>query len=118
MNKIYTATNNIDFKPYQIVCLEFSATCLYGEVIQIIEQRQTCWVRPMLIAHEGNIFQDFKSSPDVILPTCLFRPCFDNEILPLLSQISDSNTPQNDQSSSFDLNLFIHKIWLAYQDKF
>jgi hypothetical protein len=42
------------FKPSQIVCLEHQNNYLYGEVIQIIESRQLCWMRPLMLAVFAN----------------------------------------------------------------
>ena len=33
---------NPNFQPSQIVCLEHGNTCLYAEVIQVLEERQMC----------------------------------------------------------------------------
>jgi len=38
------------FAPYQIVCLEHQQSYLYGEVIQVIESKNLCWMRPLLLA--------------------------------------------------------------------
>jgi hypothetical protein len=38
------------FQPRQIVCLEHETTRLYAEIIEFVEARQVCWVRPLMLA--------------------------------------------------------------------
>ncbi len=81
---------------YQIVCLEHGDQIFYGEVIQVVESRQLCWVRPLALAPiptPENYFGgkapwiDLRQTADVVYPLCLFRPALDTEVLPLLSQL-------------------------------
>lgn len=118
MSKIFSAINNLAFKPNQIVCLEYYDERLYGEVIQVIEQRQTCWVRPILIVQQEFLVRDLRSSSDLILPLGLFRLCFDTEVMPLLTQLDQLHSLTNNQSASFDLNSFVQQVWQTNQDKF
>ena len=118
MSEIFPATGDEAFKPHQIVCLEFYDERLYGEVIQIIEQRQTCWVRPILIVQQEVLVGDLRSNSDLILPLRLFRLCFDTEIIPFLTQLNQLHPISSNQSPSFDLNLFIQQVWQTSQDKF
>lgn len=118
VSEILPAIGGITLKPNQIVCLEFDDELLYGEVIQIIEQRQTCWVRPILIAQQEKLICDLRSSSDLILPLGLFRPCFDTEMIPLLTQLNQVSSVSSAHSTNFNLNVFIKQVWQNNQDKF
>ena len=118
MSEIFPTIRGAAFKPSQIVCLESYDERLYGEVIQIVEQRQTCWVRPILIVQQKVLVVDLRSSSDLILPLRLFRLCFDTEIIPFLTQLNQLHPISSNQSPSFDLNLFVQQVWQTSQDKF
>ncbi len=67
-----------NFQPLQIVCLEHLATCLYAEVIQVVESRQVCWVRPLLLVQystEEPLVIDLRSTIDFALVFSFFSPC-------------------------------------------
>ena len=118
MSQISPTIGDITFKPNQIVCLEYYDERLYGEVIQIVEQRQTCWFRPLMLVRQQVVIVDMRSSSDLILPLRLFRLCFDTEIIPFLTQLHQLHSIPNKQSTSFDLNLFVQQVWQTNQDKF
>ncbi len=46
MDDVVFDTADWQFKVNQIVCLEHQSNQLYGEVIQLIPDRQLCWFRP------------------------------------------------------------------------
>lgn len=118
VSKIFSTVGSITFKPNQIVCLEFNNQSLYSEVIQVIEQRQTCWVRPILIAQQEKLICDLRSTSDLILPVCLFRACFDTEMLPLWAQLNQIHSISHHKPTTFNLNVFIQKVWRQNQEKF
>lgn len=119
---------NLPFKESQIICLEHQATCLYGEVIQLIVDRDMCWFRPIcmnIAITESN--QNLKnydlvhlpSSSDLLWPIPLFRPAFDTEVLSLFSELNSTDELVKDHKSSREyLNKFIYQVWIANQDKF
>lgn len=72
---------------HQIVCLEDEHTQLYAEIIQVIPQRQTCWVRPTVLAQDGVVYP-VTDCPDLVWPIARFRPAFDTEVIPLLAQLA------------------------------
>lgn len=49
MDDIVFNTTKIDLKANQIACLEYQQDRLYGEVIQLIPDRQLCWFRPIYL---------------------------------------------------------------------
>ncbi|MBI4781976.1 MAG: hypothetical protein HY785_11760 [Oscillatoriophycideae cyanobacterium NC_groundwater_1537_Pr4_S-0.65um_50_18] len=100
-----------NFQPSQIVCLECQAAYLYAEVIQVVEQRQLCWVRPIALVedfkgkpvsnqqswNQGNasynrpgtsdILYDLREGSDLLCPASLFRPALDTEVIPILTEL-------------------------------
>jgi hypothetical protein len=137
MNQYVSLKAEPPFQSGQIICLEHQDTCLYGEVIQIISQREQCWFRPRFLAIKPSDSElpdsttqviQLSNSSDLLLPLCLFRASWDTEVIPLLSQISDlgegSALHEGDESSTNDslsrqyLHQFIYRVWQANQDKF
>ncbi|MBD2180837.1 hypothetical protein H6S82_23400 [Planktothrix sp. FACHB-1355] len=118
----------VNFQPSQIVCLEHQATRLYAEVIQIIESRQMCWVRPLMIAipvcyenagSEQYTLYDLRQGADLVWPSILFRPALDVEVIPLFTHLQTSKTQtHNTQLAHQHLQDFIRQVWLAYQNYF
>jgi len=54
---------------YQIVYIESGETRLYGELVQHMEDRQTCSVRPLslrLVATPAPEYLDVRNGPDII----------------------------------------------------
>jgi hypothetical protein len=117
--KMNSITN---FQPLQIVCLEHLATCLYAEVIQVVESRQVCWVRPLLLVKSATgiepLILDLRSTIDLLWSLTAFRPALDTEILPFLTSIFASTPPQ--QSNIYarqQLNSFMQKLWQAQKSE-
>lgn len=107
-----------NFQPLQIVCLEHLASCLYAEVIQVVESRQVCWVRPLLLVESATdsapSVLDLRSSIDLLWSLAAFRPALDTEILPFLASLFASAPPQ--QSNVYarqQLNHFVQQLWQA-----
>lgn len=75
MNDIVFDSANLALKENQIVSLDYLDNHLYGEVIQLIRDRQLCWFRPLcLILSDSeddlNLGEDRQRSPNlqVVLP--------------------------------------------------
>jgi hypothetical protein len=87
------------FQPSQIVGLEHETSCLYAEVVQVIESRQNCWVRPLMLVFWSEATQmqnslatmaaryDLRHDSDLLLPLTLFRVALDVEVLPWLADL-------------------------------
>jgi hypothetical protein len=143
MNNIASSSLDLPLKASQIVCLDHQASSLYGEVIQLIPQRQRCWFRPLCLvissdtesllepdfpgkleyvhsqATEMGILINLRSGSDLLWPDSLFRPALDIEIIYLLPQLKELN--HHSETKTFQqkyLNQFIHLVWQAHQDKF
>ena len=121
---------SIPFKESQIICLEHQGTCLYGEVIQLILEREMCWFRPLYMTidrldcrhdcdRENWELIQLQFSSDLLWPINLFRPALDTEVIALLAYLDDSRKPeQNKTSHRRYLNQFIRQVWAANRDKF
>ncbi|MBE9125869.1 MULTISPECIES: hypothetical protein [unclassified Coleofasciculus] len=112
------------FQSHQIVCLEHETTRLYAEVIEVVELRQVCWIRPLLLAvsvasPESQELYDLHQGPDLLWPTRLLRPALDTEVIPLLLKIDylDSKLPDNPTIHE-RLSYFITEIWQAHPEEF
>lgn len=101
--------------PGQIVCLNHQNYALYSEVIQVISQRDSCWVRPLLLVinfEETQEIYDVRCVSDLIFPLRLFRPALDTEVIPLLSELSKNDlSPQEEQISRALFQALIREIW-------
>ena len=124
-------TETSSFCPQQIVCLEHNACCLYCEVIQVVESRQLCWVRPLfltVLSEAASIYHqlsapkiliDVRLTSDLLYPISLFRPALDTEVIPLLTQIETQNTSPNAINlAKQQLRHFITQVWQDHLEKF
>lgn len=113
-----------NFSTHQIVCLEHQQSCLYGEVIQIIESKDLCWMRPLFLVFfplvnqakddflETQELLDLRLTSDVAYPLKLFRPALDTEVIPLISQLKSLDEIQEENSiSKQKLRQFLEQIW-------
>jgi hypothetical protein len=119
------------FAPHQIVCLENAQSYLYGEVIQVIESKNLCWMRPLLLAVfprgvgtvdnflEAKELLDLRFTSDVAYPLPLFRPALDTEVIPLIGQLETlDETKEPNPSSKQKLRQFLEQIWQDNQEYF
>ncbi|MDJ0554457.1 MAG: hypothetical protein QNJ68_08475 [Microcoleaceae cyanobacterium MO_207.B10] len=122
-----------NFQPSQILCLEHRDTYLYAEVIQILETRKMCWVRPLMLKtfssenngknnqeiSEDSTLWDLREGADLVWPICLFREAIDTEVIPLLAELELLEDRQkNRQISHQQLKNFVSIVWQAYPDVF
>jgi hypothetical protein len=97
------------FYPNQIVCLSCQDNALYSEVIQVIPDRSSLWVRPLFFVLEGNDDSiDARDSSDLILPIELFRPALDTEVIPIFSQLIQENYSNKSRPC---LQYFVQQVW-------
>ncbi len=109
------------FQAKQIVCLEHQNTYLYAEVIDIIETRQMCWGRPLLLAvGETPTLYDLREGSDILLPLTLFRPALDTELIPLLVQIppEQNRVVESVKIAHRQLRAFIEQVWQDQPNNF
>lgn len=119
------------FTPQQVVYLTHGSHRLYCEVIQVVESRQLCWVRPLYLVDMTDekeihpqlftpkLLMDVRSTSDLLYPISLFQPALDTEVIPLLSQLhSPDMLINNNPIAKEKLHQFITKIWQEYSDLF
>jgi hypothetical protein len=116
-----------DFQPRQIVYLENNNQRLYAEVIQVVDSRQMCWVRPLVLvtfpldlsvtSNELPLITDLRSTADLFWHSALFRPALDTEVIPfLVGRIATESLAENNSIDLAKLNQFVRRVWQAYQD--
>ncbi|NEP02639.1 MAG: hypothetical protein F6K58_29125 [Symploca sp. SIO2E9] len=120
------------FHSSQIVYLEYENARLYGEVIEFVESRQVCWVRPLilavpaigsdllpLISLENLTLYDLRQGADLLLPACLFQEAIDSEVIPLLVELNNPETQLVSKADTHQqLRHFINQVWEAYKSEF
>lgn len=117
--KQHPTPNFNDFKPAQIVCLECNSTRLYGDVIQVIPERGTCWMRPTLLAiftanEELTQLYDLRQTADLLWSLDFFRPALDTEVIALLVQLNAPDfPPQSSRIVRQQLHAFMDRVWQA-----
>lgn len=121
-------SSGVNFQPNQIVCLEHQETQLYAEVIQIVESRQMCWVRPLILVvsssgdyaqSEQSILYDLRQGVDLVWPAILFRSALDTEVIPLFTHLMTSKTQtESNQLAHQQFQNFVRQVWQAYQSDF
>lgn len=99
----------------QIVRCTTHHQTLLAEVIQVLRERSTCWVRPLVLVdnsdHHDRHCIDVRSCSDLILPISYFEPALDTEILPLLDYLAkDSQSVTNFQANHLQVTLFLREL--------
>ncbi|MBL1208311.1 hypothetical protein [Geminocystis sp. GBBB08] len=89
----------------QIVCLDSTKNSLYCEVIEVINERKICWVRPILLvdlqAQNHNYFSqkdtihDLRFTSDLLWNINDFRIVFDTEYIEFLSELQEFQFDEN-----------------------
>ena len=121
----------LNFKPGQIVSLECGNACLHSEVIQVVEARQICWVRPLMLvglvsgkdlSHqwpEEYTLSDLRDGADLLWPLSLFRAALDTEVISLLAELQSLDSDQKDSTiASRQLRDFVDRVWAAFPNAF
>lgn len=123
-------------QPCQIVCLEHETSYLYAEVIQIIESRQLCWARPLMLIRqssetrfcnsmtcEQSDYYDLRQDSDLLLPLTLFRLALDTEVCSWIACLyaDDHNltAPSDSPGRGHQpFRQFIQQVWKAHPNAF
>ena len=79
---------------YQIVLIKCKDSSLYGELIQMMKDRSTVWIRPLALCienleHDDCTIFDVRNGPDIICPEYLHQLALDEDWLQLLSKINE-----------------------------
>ncbi|MBD2020915.1 hypothetical protein H6F43_12070 [Leptolyngbya sp. FACHB-36] len=120
--------NLANFQPCQIVCLEHETSRLYAEVVQVVDDRQVCWVRPFALAIPSSTeddvlgaWIDLRGGADLLCPIVLFRSALDTEVLPLLTALYASSGDEDevtDRAKRQQLNQFMRLVWQTHRQAF
>ncbi|PSB21028.1 hypothetical protein C7B69_16130 [filamentous cyanobacterium Phorm 46] len=121
----------LNFKPGQIVSLECGNACLHSEVIEVVEARQICWVRPLMLVRlvsgkdlpqkwpEEYTLSDLRDGADLLWPLSLFRAALDTEVISLLTQLQSLDSDRKDSTiASRQLRDFVDRVWAAFPSAF
>lgn len=123
---------------HPIVYLRHQRSCLYAELIQTIEVRQRCWLRPLLLAVLDEVptssfdlswdqiivevTYDLRDAADLLWPLGYFQPASDTELLPVLPQLcadkphpsaSPDQVTEQAHIARQQLAQFIQQVWKA-----
>jgi hypothetical protein len=110
-----------NFQAGQIVFLEYKGNRLYAEVIQLVLERNLCWVRPLLLAIEeceSPQVTDLRSTSDLLWAINLFKPALDTEVVELYTQILVKEPkPELFPAAKQQLHQFIQQLWQANKNE-
>ena len=118
-----TMDKTANFRPGQILSLEYDPYCtsivdqsrLYVELIQVVVERQLCWVRPLMLVNfneEPPFVTDLRDASDLLWSVNSFEPALDTDVITFFSPILalephlGLNLAANQQ-----LNRFITQLW-------
>ncbi len=107
------------FEAGQIVFLEYGDRKLYAEVIQVVVERDLCWVRPLFLVTtecESPQVTDLRSTNDLLWSINVFQLAMDTEVIALYSQILvKESSPELSQEVNLQLYQFMQQLWQANQ---
>ena len=110
----------LNFQAGQIVFLEYGDSRLYAEVIQVVVERNLCWVRPLLLVIqecEPPKVTDLRSTSDLLWAINLFQPALDTEVIELYTQILIKEPkPELFPAANQQLHQFIQQLWQENQN--
>lgn len=119
-----------NFQPSQMVLLEHNTTRLYAEVVQFLETRQLCWVRPLALVtlkasdaidwtnYNQLRIQDLRQGSDLMCPAVLFQAALDLEVIPLLTYLQIEAEKSRGLTAHQALHQFIQQIWQTHPEVF
>lgn len=109
-----------NFQSGQIVFLEYGDSRLYAEVIQVVAERNLCWVRPLLLViqeYSLSKVTDLRSTSDLLWAINLFQPALDTEVIELYTQILIKEPkPELLPAAKQELHQFIQRLWQDNQN--
>ena len=101
---------------YQIVFLEKGDMCLYGELIQQIENRNTCWLRPLSLRlkelETGEVqLLDLGNGPDIICAGNQIKPVLDTEWIALQQDMAKHKVTCDYSEANQYLRQFLENLF-------
>lgn len=76
-------------QPSQIVRASTLNYQFFGEVIDVVTEREVCWIRPLLLVQKGEKETkiDVRQGSDIVFPLSCFEPALDGDLLPFLNDL-------------------------------
>jgi hypothetical protein len=125
----------------QILCLDHGPQRLYAELVDIIDERNLAWVKPLWLVHgqenapEQNLpepdrpwadelkqtlgpIDDLRGDSDLLWPVELFRAALDMELLPLLGGPLEGERKDGPSPEAQRFRLFIRQVWEQHRSLF
>ncbi len=97
---------------YQIVYIDCGKSRLYGELVQHMAERQTCWLRPISLRQPSSVtdameFLDVSNGPDIICADHVIQPVLDTDWLTVLATLSTTKADCDYPSANQHLRQFV-----------
>lgn len=120
---VMTIDKTANFQPGQILFLEYDCYCtsiphksrLYVELIQVVVERQLCWVRPLMLVNfneEPPLVTDLRDASDLLWSVNSFEAAFDTELITFFSPILALEPHLGlNLIANQELNRFITQLW-------
>ena len=101
---------------YQVVFIRHQNDCLYGELIQTMADRNTVWLRPLVLCigvqgQESTSILDVRNGPDIICPKDLPQPALDDDWLLLLEKMNMGKETCDFTQANQHLRLFLQTLF-------
>lgn len=102
---------------YPVVLIHKEGACLCSELIQTVQDRNICWVRPLALLLDENHDEagylpiDVRNGPDVLCPAPLVQPALDVEWVSILHNLDKTATPCDFSQANQHLRLFLSDLW-------
>ncbi|BAQ64224.1 hypothetical protein [Geminocystis sp. NIES-3709] len=114
----------LKFVNSQIICLDSQNKSLYCEVIDIVNDRQICWVRPVILvdlkAQDNNYFPqkndvyDLRFTSDLLWKIDDFRIVLDTEYIEFLANLQEFEFDEDKLTiAKQKLRFFIQEILIV-----
>jgi hypothetical protein len=103
-------------KPGQIIYIAHNGHRLYCELIQIIEHKQSAWLRPLVLLDQRDRDEpplfDVRNTSDLICQLSWLELALDLDMLPLFSVLGKNLYPwEYDAIAKQQLRTFIHSLF-------
>lgn len=105
----------MSFSIYPIVFINHKGTSLYGELVQTVESRNLCWLRPLLLHasdgdSEASSVVNLRNGPDVICSNQIIQPVLDTDWLDLSSKLCEGDEACSFSQANQHLRQFLQTL--------
>lgn len=104
------------FSAYQVVYIEQDNTRLYGELVQEMAVRKTCWLRPVSLWLEADAtgemsLLDVRNGPDIICSNDLIQPVLDTDWVQLIEEMAKTQLACSYSEANQYLRQFLERLF-------